>query len=78
MAEKEESTDEILDQDGLVIQDFEHTVLVVVPPEGYREETLRYARSSLLGVHVVVQIAKRLAGLAILSPRDVLRRPVHV
>ncbi len=52
MAEKEETTDENLDQDGLVIQEFEHRVLVVVPPEGYREETMRYARSSLLGVHV--------------------------
>ena len=52
MAEKDETTDDNLDKDGLVIQEFEHMVLVVVPPEGYREETMRYARSSLLGVHV--------------------------
>ncbi|MFT5285409.1 MAG: putative intracellular protease/amidase [Planctomycetota bacterium] len=52
MAEEEKQTDENLDSDGLVIQRYEHTVLVVVPPEEYREETLRYARSSLLGVHV--------------------------
>lgn len=52
MADKQATADENLDEDGLVIQKYEHMVLVVVPSEGYSEETLRYARSALLGVHV--------------------------
>jgi protease I len=37
-----------LDENGLIIREYDKMVLVVVPPEGYAEATLRYARSALL------------------------------
>jgi protease I len=40
------------DADGLVVQKHTSTVLVVVPPRDYGEQTLRHARSSLHNVHV--------------------------
>lgn len=40
------------DADGLVVQKHTSTVLVVVPPHDYAEQTLRHARSSLHNVHV--------------------------
>lgn len=52
MAKKEESTGPELDADGLVIQRYISTVLVVLPPEGFGEQALRGARSSLYNVHV--------------------------
>lgn len=51
-AEAVEDVDESVDEHGLEIQRYESTVLVVVPSEGYSEETLRHARSSLYNVHV--------------------------
>jgi len=47
-----EAADQELDEDGLVVQKYQSMVLVVVPPEGYGDQTLRYARSSLYNVHV--------------------------
>lgn len=44
--------DEDKDEYGLEIHKYTSTVLVVVPPRGYQEETLRHARSSLYNVHV--------------------------
>lgn len=41
-----------LDADGLVVQHYDSTVLVVLPPAGFGEQILRYARSSLYNVHV--------------------------
>jgi putative intracellular protease/amidase len=41
-----------LDEDGLIIQRYDSVVLVVVPPAGYGDQILRYARSSLYNVHV--------------------------
>jgi putative intracellular protease/amidase len=41
-----------LDDDGLVIQKHRSRVLVVVPPNEFGDESLRYARSSLHNVHV--------------------------
>ncbi len=41
-----------LDSDGLVVQKYKSIVLLVVPPQDYGEECLRYARSSLYNVHV--------------------------
>ncbi len=40
------------DADGLVVQKYTSTVLVVVPAHDYGEQTLRHARSSLHNVHV--------------------------
>ena len=51
MAE-EKTAEEELDEDGLVVQKYSSVVLVVLPPEGFGEQILRYARSSLYNVHV--------------------------
>lgn len=48
MADKNEE----LDEDGLVVQKYDSTVLLVLPPEGFGEQILRYARSSLYNIHV--------------------------
>ena len=41
-----------LDEDGLVVQKYHSKVLVVMPPAGFGDQMLRYARSSLYNVHV--------------------------
>ena len=52
MAKKEETAEPELDEDGLVVQKYVSTVLVVVPPANFGEQGLRGARSSLYNVHV--------------------------
>ncbi len=52
MAKKEEPAGQELDADGLVVQKYISTVLVVVPPQGFGEQALRGARSSLYNVHI--------------------------
>lgn len=52
MAKKEEAPAQELDEDGLVVQTYISTVLVVVPPEGFGEQVLRGARSSLYNVRI--------------------------
>lgn len=41
-----------LDEDGLVVQKYLSRVLLVLPPEAFGDQILRYARSSLYNVHV--------------------------
>ena len=41
-----------LDEDGLAVRKYLSRVLVVLPPEGFGDQILRYARSSLYNVHV--------------------------
>jgi len=50
--DQSESEEQELDEDGLVIQKYDSTVLVVLPAKGFGEQILRYARSSLYNVHV--------------------------
>lgn len=45
-------TEQELDDDGLIVQKYQAKVLVVMPPEGFGDQILRYARSSLYNVHV--------------------------
>ena len=52
MAKKEEPAGQELDADGLAVQKYVSTVLVVVPPKGFGEQALRGARSSLYNVHI--------------------------
>jgi putative intracellular protease/amidase len=40
------------DADGLVVQKYQSVVLVVLPPRGFGEQILRYARSALYNVRV--------------------------
>jgi protease I len=53
---KKESAKEKVDEHGLVVHEYTSTVLVVVPPSGYAETTLRYARSALFNVHVGTRV----------------------
>lgn len=45
-------TEPELDDDGLVIQRYTSKMLVVVPPEGFSDQIMRYVRSSLYNIHV--------------------------
>jgi len=51
MSKKEDSTP-ATDEHGLVVHQYTSTVLVVVPPSGFGEMAMRYARSALFNVHV--------------------------
>lgn len=52
MADKETAEEPTLDEDGIPIQTYTSTVLVVVPSKDFGEQALRYARSCLQNVHV--------------------------
>jgi len=56
MSKSAAKEDQELDEDGLVVQHFVSTVLVVVPPERYSETTLRYSRSALHNIHVGTKV----------------------
>lgn len=56
MSKKESSSKAQVDENGLVVHTYVSTVLVVVPPGGYGETTMRYARSSLFNVHVGTRV----------------------
>lgn len=56
MSKKEGGPKAQVDEHGLVVHTYASTVLVVVPPSGYAETTLRYARSSLFNVHVGTRV----------------------
>jgi protease I len=56
MSKKEAAPKQELDEHGLVVHQYVSTVLVIVPPSGYAETTLRYARSALFNVHVGTRV----------------------
>jgi len=56
MSKKEAGPKTEVDEHGLVVHKYTSMVLVVVPPSGYAETTLRYARSSLFNVHVGTRV----------------------
>jgi protease I len=56
MSKKDAAPKTEVDEHGLVVHKYTSTVLVVVPPSGYAETTLRYARSSLFNVHVGTRV----------------------
>lgn len=56
MSKKEAAPKQEVDQHGLVVHKYVSTVLVLVPPSGYAETTLRYARSALFNVHVGTRV----------------------
>ncbi len=62
MSKKEAGPKAEVDEHGLVVHKYVSTVLVVVPPSGYAETTLRYARSSLFNVHVGTRVASSQEG----------------
>jgi protease I len=51
-AEEQGAEDPAVDEHGLEVHSYTSNVLVVVPPRGYAETTLRYARSALYNIHV--------------------------
>lgn len=54
---KEEKPEPRLDEDGIVIHEFRHTVLVVVPTTGFGEQGVCFARSMLGSVRVATRVA---------------------
>lgn len=50
--EKETSQEPVKDADGIIIHDYRSVMLVVVPPDGFGEQALRYVRSSLDSVEI--------------------------
>lgn len=62
MSKKETGAKVQVDEHGLVVHTYVSTVLVVVPPGGYAETTLRYARSSLFNVHVGTRVVSSQGG----------------
>jgi putative intracellular protease/amidase len=54
---KEEKPEPKLDQDGIVIHEYPYTVLVVVPPTGFGEQGVSFARSQLASVRVATVVA---------------------
>lgn len=63
MSKKEAAKEQRVDEHGLVVHSYVSTVLVVVPPSGYGETTLRYARSSLFNVHVGTRVVSSEEGV---------------
>jgi protease I len=62
MSKKEAAPKQALDEHGLVVHAYVSTVLVIVPPAGYAETTLRYARSALFNVHVGTRVVSSVDG----------------
>ncbi len=60
MGKKEADPNAELDADGLVVHKYVSTVCLVLPPEGYAETTMRYARSALYNVHVATHTVSTL------------------
>jgi protease I len=59
---KQEPAKAEVDEHGLVVHKYVSVVLVVVPPSGYAETTLRYARSALFNVHVGTRVVSSVDG----------------
>ncbi len=58
MAAKEETgSGKELDADGIGILEYEHTVLVIVSPDGFGEQGVCMTRSQLLGIRVASRVA---------------------
>ena len=51
MAESQSTEEVELDEDGIVIQKVKCRILVVLPPEGFGDQILRYLRSSIHNIH---------------------------
>lgn len=62
MSKKDAAPKGEVDEHGLVVHKYVSTVLVVVPPGGYAETTLRYARSALFNVHVGTRVVSSQEG----------------
>ena len=54
---KEEKPEPKLDADGIVIHEYQHTVLVIVPPDGFGEQGVCFARSMLTNVRIASLVA---------------------
>jgi len=63
-----------VDEYGLVVHKYTSTVLVVVPPSGYAETTLRYARSSLFNVHVGTRVVSSQDGAVLRGEHAIVER----
>lgn len=58
MAKKKEvKAEPQLDEDGIVIHEYQHTVLVIVPPDGFGEQGVCFARSMLTSMRIATLVA---------------------
>ncbi len=56
-AKDKEKSEPQLDQDGIVIVEYKHTVLVIVPPENFGGQGVCQARSMVQSVHIATRVA---------------------
>jgi len=56
-AKDKDKTEPQLDEDGIVIVEYQHTVLVIVPPDNFGEKGVCQTRSQLQSVHVATVVA---------------------
>jgi putative intracellular protease/amidase len=54
---KEEKPEAQLDEDGIVILEYQHTVLVIVPADGFGEQGVCFARSMLTNMRIASVVA---------------------
>ena len=57
MAKKTEKPEPVLDADGIVVHEYAHTVLVIVPPDGFGEQGVCFARSQLQSLRIATRVA---------------------
>lgn len=57
MAKKTEKPEPVLDDDGIVVHEYAHTVLVIVPPDGFGEQGVCFARSQLQSLRIATRVA---------------------
>jgi putative intracellular protease/amidase len=57
MAKKSEKQEPVLDEDGIAILEFAHTVLVIVPPDGFGEQGVCFARAQLQSMRIATRVA---------------------
>jgi putative intracellular protease/amidase len=57
MAKKTEKPEPVLDEDGITVLEFAHTVLVIVPPDGFGEQGVCFARAQLQSLRIATRVA---------------------
>lgn len=57
MAKKNEKPEPVLDEDGITVIEYSKTVLVIVPPDGFGEQGVCFARAQLQSLRVGTRVA---------------------
>ena len=56
-AKQKDKPEPVLDEDGIVVHEYAHTVLVIVPPDGFGEQGVCFARAQLQSIRVATRVA---------------------